>query len=59
MITLEHVADPTLAAFEGTIIIGAITRSMNERKIPTARITLARIERRHLLARAHKLEAVR
>jgi len=45
---------------EGTITIGAITRSLNERKVPTARGSRWHVSIvANLLARAHKLEAVR
>jgi DNA invertase Pin-like site-specific DNA recombinase len=44
---------------EGTITIGAITRSLNERKIPTQRESGWHVSSvANLLARAQKLEAV-
>jgi len=44
---------------EGTITIGAITRSLNERKIPTQRGSQWHVSSvANLLARAQKLEAV-
>ena len=45
---------------EGTITIGAITRSLNERKIPTARGSRWHVSSvANLLARVQKLEALR
>jgi DNA invertase Pin-like site-specific DNA recombinase len=45
---------------EGTITIGAVTRALNERKIPTARGSQWHVSSvANLLARANKLEAVR
>jgi DNA invertase Pin-like site-specific DNA recombinase len=45
---------------EGTITIGAITRSLNERKIPTQRGSRWHVSSVvNLLTRAHKLEAAR
>jgi DNA invertase Pin-like site-specific DNA recombinase len=45
---------------EGTITNGAVTRSLNERKIPTARGSRWHVSSvANLLARAQKLEAVR
>jgi DNA invertase Pin-like site-specific DNA recombinase len=45
---------------EGTITIGATMRSLNERKIPTARGSRWHVSSvANLLARAQKLEAVR
>jgi DNA invertase Pin-like site-specific DNA recombinase len=45
---------------EGTISIGAVTRALNERKIPTARGAQWHVSSAaNLLARASKLEAVR
>src|SRR3954471_6275789 len=45
---------------EGTITIGAIMRSLNERKVPTARGSRWHVSSvANLLARAQKLEAVR
>jgi DNA invertase Pin-like site-specific DNA recombinase len=45
---------------EGTITIGAVTRLLNERKIPTARGSRWHVSSvANLLARAQKLEAVR
>jgi DNA invertase Pin-like site-specific DNA recombinase len=45
---------------EGTITIGAVTRALNERKIPTARGARWHVSSAaNLLARASKLEAVR
>ena len=45
---------------EGTITIGAITRSLNDRKIPTRRGSRWHVSSvANLLARAQKLEAVR
>lgn len=45
---------------EGTITIGAVTRSLNERKIPAARGSPWHVSSvANLLARAQKLEAVR
>lgn len=45
---------------EGTITIGAVTRSLNERKIPTARGSRWHVSSvANLLARAQKLEAAR
>src|SRR4051812_22345525 len=44
---------------EGTITIGAVTRSLNERRIPTTRGSRWHVSSvANLLARAHKLEAV-
>jgi DNA invertase Pin-like site-specific DNA recombinase len=45
---------------EGTITIGAVTRALNGRKIPTARGAQWHVSSvANLLARANKLEAVR
>jgi len=44
---------------EGAITIGAITRSLNERKVPTARGSRWHVSSvANLLARAQKLEAL-
>ena len=44
---------------EGTITIGAVTRALNQRKIPTARGAQWHVSSvANLLARASKLEAV-
>ena len=53
---------PVLRALrsEGTITIGAVTRSLNERKIQTARGSRWHVSSvANLLARAQKLELVR
>jgi hypothetical protein len=45
---------------EGAITIGAITRALNERKIPTARRSSWHVSSvANLLARAQKLEGLR
>jgi DNA invertase Pin-like site-specific DNA recombinase len=45
---------------EGTITIGAVTRALNERKIPTARGSTWHVSSAaNLLSRANRIEAVR